>query len=173
MHSILDKLDRFGVSSLGHSHAKLVDHLIGTYEITKSWDCPQYLCLAALCHSIYGTESFAKSPATLENRNYMREAIGEEAEQLAYLFGSHVKESLWKNLAGGHSFKITDRFQDQDVEISERNFRDLVTITLANWLEQRPRQESEYLNLRKEEFMRSRTFLPEKAYINFIQAYGL
>jgi hypothetical protein len=170
---ILDKLDRFGISSIKHSDSTLIDHLVGTYEMTKNWDCPEYLCLAALCHSIYGTESFSKNPATLKNRQYMQETIGEKAERLAYLFGAHVKESLWQNLVIKPPFFIRDRFENRDIEISKDDLCDLITITLANWLEQRPRTADKYQNLRKEEFLRSRPFLSKKAYLSFIDAYGL
>jgi len=173
VRSILKKLERFGISKINHTDARLIDHLVGTYEIVKRWGCSEHLCAAALCHSIYGTESFSKNPATLENRKYLKETIGEKAERLTYLFGAHVKESLWTNPVESPTFRIQDRFENGEIEISKDDFGDLVTLTLANWLEQRPRAAIEHRALRTNEFLRNRSFLPEKAFRDFIEAYDL
>jgi hypothetical protein len=160
MENILAALSRFGISYTAHSETTLTSHLKGTYEILKRWDCENYICIAGLCHSIYGTESFSKAPATLDNREFMKTLIGQEAEELTYLFGAHQKESLWKNL-------------DRPVIISSKSLSDLITLTLANWLEQRPRVGHKHLLLRREEFLRSRPYLKDVAYNEFLIAYGI
>jgi len=170
---ILSQLDRFGISTTNHSQATLLSHLKGTHDLLKKWHSADYVCLAGLCHSIYGTESFARAPATLDNREYVRGLIGEQAERLAYLFGAHKKESLWKNLESDGSIAIEDRFSDSDLPISKQDFSDLITVTLANWLEQRPRVAIEYLMLRREEFLRSKPYLSNSAYQDFISNYGI
>lgn len=173
LNAILSQLERFGISVTEHGQSDLLSHLKGTYAVLRNWDCPEYLCLAGLCHSIYGTESFSKTPATLDDREYVQTLIGKEAERLAYLFGAHRKETLWENLDRGNAFSVQDRFLDQVIHLSKVDVSDLIAITLANWLEQRPRSKAEHQFIRKEEFLRSKSFLPAKAYEAFIEAYGL
>ncbi len=170
--SILERLERFGVSSTQHSQRSLLEHLQGTHDLLVQWGAPEYLCLGGLCHSLYGTESFSKSPASLDNRDYLRELIGAEAERLAYLFGAHRKESLWKNLERQDGYAILDRFTGEPVAMSKQDLRDLLELTLANWLEQRPRAEERFKNLRREEFLRAQSYLSALAYDAFLSAYG-
>lgn len=169
----LINLERFGISTLNHSHDSLLSHLKGTANILNKWNCSSVVCLAGLCHSIYGTESFVKQSATLENRDFMKDLIGVEAENLAYLFGAHKKESLWANLELSSHFNIYDRFAHSVKNISKSELSSLVTITLANWLEQRPRSSIEHQFVRKDEFLKSKNLLPEKAYDDFLLAYEL
>ncbi|WP_413291357.1 DUF6817 domain-containing protein [Bdellovibrio sp. HCB337] len=170
---ILEKLERFGISTVSHSQESLLSHLKGTSRILHNWGCSEAICLAGLCHSIYGTESFLKVSATLDNREYVRNLIGTEGEKLAYLFGAHKKESLWKNLGLSDSFCVHDRFTDQQVIISKPELSGMITITLANWLEQRPRAQAEDQFIRLNEFRSSKEFLPDMAYQDFIRAYNL
>lgn len=67
----------------------------------------------------------------MRERKY-KKILGSEAEELAYIFGAHVKESLWENLNRNGSFRFNDRLKDETVEISEGQFKDLVILTLAN-----------------------------------------
>jgi hypothetical protein len=173
IEDILAKLDRFGISLVSHSQSSFRAHLKGTHDILESWGCSPQLCLAGLCHSIYGTESFSKAPASLENRAYVQDLIGKEAEQLAYLFGAHIKESLWDNLDRANNYFIEDRFIEESVPVSCQELADLVTLTLANWLEQRPRTNFEFQFLRQVEFLRSKRLLPAKAFQAFTATYGL
>jgi hypothetical protein len=173
VNEIFNGLERFGVSVTEHGQTTLLSHLKGTYEILTKWNCDQEVCMAGLCHSIYGTESFLKTPATLDNRKYVQDLIGDEAERLTYLFGAHKKESLWKNLDRDKNFNIVDRFLDKEITLSNQELSDLITITLANWLEQRPRSKAEYHFIRQEEFMRSKMHLSKSAFEDFFDAYGL
>ena len=171
--SILEKLERFGISTVGHGQSSLVSHLLGTHELLQTWGSSKSLCLAGLCHSIYGTESFSKTPVTLESRDFVRSLIGLDAEKLAYLFGAHQKESLWENLSRSNGFTLFDRFEKTSTGISSAELEALITLTLANWLEQRPRAQPEDRNLRVNEFKQSKRFLSKQAYDSFLTAYGL
>jgi hypothetical protein len=109
----------------------------------------------------------------LSKRNFVRELIGVEAEALAYYFGAHVKEHLWSLLEKTDNFEIKDRFSDEFESVSKLQISSLVTLTLANWLEQRPRTDEKYLYIRKEEFTASESFLPAVAFSDFKSAYQL
>lgn len=171
--TLLEKLDQYDLQGFSHTNEGLVSHLKGTFEILKSWGCSETLCVAGLCHSIYGTESYRRNPIDLSERNNIQSIIGGEAEQLAYLFGAHVKDSLWENLSRDEGFRIKDRLAKEDIELSQDDLANLITLTLANWIEQRPRAPEEYLYVRQDEFVNSEKYLPPKGYEDFKKAYGL
>jgi hypothetical protein len=172
-NEVLSKLERFGISTTAHGQSSLLAHLRGTEKILKDWGCPRYVCLAGLCHSIYGTESFLEVSATLDNREYVQILIGKDAERLAYLFGARKNDLFWNNLDRQDGFVVNDRFTDQAVEISGTDFVDLITMMLANLLDQLPTADPQYRNIRQEGFLRARHYLPQKAYQDFLRAYGL
>ena len=47
---------------------------------------PQYLQDAGLFHSVYGTVYFMPEGGLVENRQNVKDLIGEQAEEIAYLF---------------------------------------------------------------------------------------
>lgn len=68
------------------------------------------MCLAGLCHSVYGTESYTKQSVPLSDRKEFQKIIGEEAEELVYLFGCHQKKAFWENIKIDAGFTIDDRY---------------------------------------------------------------
>jgi len=170
---IINRLEEFGILKQGHTGRSLIEHLEGTYNILKKWNCCEDLCLAGLCHSIYGTESYKKQTVPLESRTSVKKLIGKDAEELAYLFGAHKKEYFWELLGENKNFNIHDRFSDQIINIGKDQVSSLVTLTLANWLEQRPMVDKKYHQIRKNEFLHSKQFLPAIAYSEFKQAYNI
>gem|GEM_PF-4314049 len=71
------------------------------------------------------------------------------------------------------SFSIRDRLEDCTIALSELEFSQIVQLTLANGLEQRPRVPEKYLFLRQKEFLSSERFLPPIAFAAFKKAYGI
>lgn len=171
--TILRLLAEYNLEGFSHTDHGLINHLRGTFQILESWGCSETLCIAGLCHSIYGTESYRRNPIELSERENIQAILGESAEKLVYLFGAHVKESLWKNLERENEFSILDRLEKSELKLSELDLRNLITLTLANWLEQRPRVPEKYLFIRQNEFLQAEKYLPEKGYQDFKQAYGL
>lgn len=170
---VLTQLDKYDLQGFSHSDEGLVAHLQGTYDLLKEWGCREELCVAGLCHSIYGTESYRQNPIELSEREDIQKIIGKEPEQLAYLFGAHVKDSLWENLDRDGDYAIRDRLAETTVPLSKGQLADLITLTLANWLEQRPRAPEKYARLREREFRAAEAYLPSKGYEAFTTAYGL
>ena len=173
LDSVFEKLAKYNLQGFSHTDRGLIDHLKGTHAILEKWDCSKDLCLAGLCHSIYGTESYRRSPIDLSERKSISEIIGAKAEKTAYYFGAHVKDSLWKNLEKERNFTIYDRLNEQEVPICEEELKELITLTLANWLEQRPRAPQEHLFVRQEEFLKAENYLPATAFDDFKKAYGI
>ena len=77
-------LKKIGCDEVGHKNQTLLDHLIGVYNLLKSWDAPEYVQDAGLFHSVYGTTYF--KPQMITSREMVKELIGDQAEILAYLY---------------------------------------------------------------------------------------
>ena len=74
-----------GAAQVEHTEKTYLAHAIGVYRDMQSWGSDEDLCMAALFHSIYGTELFQDFTLPLERRGEVRELIGERAEYLAFL----------------------------------------------------------------------------------------
>ena len=79
-------LKKIGCDEVGHKNQTLLDHLIGVYNILKSWDVPEYVQDAGLFHSVYGTAYF--KPQMTIDRDKVRDLIGEQAEEIVFMFCS-------------------------------------------------------------------------------------
>jgi|TARA_B110000977_G_scaffold149495_1_gene189498 hypothetical protein len=82
----INYLIEMGCSNTPHSGTTLLEHLIGVYNILKESGAQEYVCDAGLFHSIYGTISFRHK--TTEDRDRIRELIGNESENLVYTFST-------------------------------------------------------------------------------------
>ena len=170
---IIEKLTAFGIKDFSHTQGGLLKHLQGTEAILRRWNCSEALCRAGLCHSIYGTESYKAVAVSRDNRSAIEAMLGTSSERLVYLFCAHEKESLWENLDMSSDYSIRDRFLDREIALSADEFSDIVTLTLANWLEQRPRVEKKWHFIRQKEFLRSKPLLPPVAFEEFCDDYQI
>ena len=82
----IDFLKSLGCDSVKHKNQALLSHLIGVHNLLKEWGAPEYLQDAGLFHSVYGTSSF-KHQST-NNRDAVRALIGEQAEEIVFMFCS-------------------------------------------------------------------------------------
>ena len=71
---LIDLLIDLNTDSSSHSQGTLIDHLQNTYELLKQWNNPNYVWLAGLFHSIYGTQIYKKQSLGLQQRNLIKEA---------------------------------------------------------------------------------------------------
>ena len=77
------------IAYLGSAPKVVMDHLIGTAEILKSYGVSDYLIDAGLFHSIYGEASSRNMPKNLYlTRDELIDIIGQQAEQVVYEFCS-------------------------------------------------------------------------------------
>ena len=79
---------RSGAMQTPHTGRVLYDHLLATYQQLQAWGNPQAVCMAGLFHSIYGTHAFTHQSLVQSQRAELQNAIGTEAEELAWLFCS-------------------------------------------------------------------------------------
>lgn len=129
-------LVELGADKVPHSKTRFLSHLIGVYTDLKEWGCPEYLTLAGLFHSIYGTEAFQGFSLPLARRDEVRELIGERAERIAYVNCALTRESLDASVAAGGPPHLWDRFENRPLEVSDSEFTDLITLHLCDRLEQ-------------------------------------
>jgi len=162
MSSKLMKFSNFfkglNAAEIGHSDNTYLSHASSVYRDLKSWKCSEELCDAGMFHSIYGTEIFQKFVLPLERRGDVQELIGTRAEHLAYLNCSLVRSSFDQSLKIPlDKYSLEDRFLQQEVEVSQKDYNDLCLIHLCDWLEQVGRVQ--LWDLRRDAFRRIATRL--------------
>ena len=124
----------------------LLAHLDGTRALLEAAGYPESVCLAGLMHSVYGTNKFRLESivADEEGRRRVREAAGEDAERLAFMFCS-VRRPATLNAAlgeradgrgGGGDVELAGRGETGLIRVSPREFEELVAVEVANCLEQ-------------------------------------
>ena len=82
----IEYLRSLGSMDVSHSGETLYEHLLGVQKNLKDMGAPEYLQDAGLFHSVYGTSSF-KHQST-NDRDKVRELIGEQAEEVVFMFCS-------------------------------------------------------------------------------------
>jgi hypothetical protein len=132
-------LDELGAEDTDHPRGTLSDHLRGTYDVLVGWGCERDVCLAGLYHSVYGTDIFETVTLTPDARDKVLQAIGADAEQLAYLYCALERESLYDNLTtGGPPYGVRSRLDGAELRLGRDDYAGLLAIDLANRLEQVP-----------------------------------
>lgn len=132
-------LKDLGVGEFAHLNGNLESHLLGTYELLKEWKNPVYICDAGLYHAVYGTQPLKRlgiphkeySPS---DRPKIRAIIGEESEQLVYLYGACDREYLYPQI-GSPKAIYRDRFTGRMSELPSKTLTGILEITLANEME--------------------------------------
>jgi hypothetical protein len=119
-----------------HSGRTLLAHLKGTHDLLADWGAPEHVRVAGLFHSIYGTSSFKHQTLSLDRRGELRELIGPEAENLAYLFCAARRPAAW--VANGLLERpmLTDRFTGNVHKLTRQQLGELLWIEAANLTEQ-------------------------------------
>ena len=99
---LIDFLRSEGAGDLGHAGGRtLLAHLVGSYEIVRRWGQSSVIAHAALIHSVYGTDVYARPLLPLSRRRELITLVGEAAERLAYLFAVTPRGPLF---AGTHAW---------------------------------------------------------------------
>ncbi len=161
----LNLLDALGAGSYPHSQRTLKDHLIGTYTLLLEWGNPEYIALGGLFHSIYGTQVYRISAASLQNRPRIIEVMGEKAENLAYLFCVTDRQGFVYEVEKNEPV-LWDCVQARLVRTTCQTMQDLLEIEVANDLEQRDlsvNMKPRYLSRRQHTLSRCKAFISPSA----------
>ncbi|HEX5127408.1 MAG TPA: GNAT family N-acetyltransferase [Rhodocyclaceae bacterium] len=135
LEDLLNMLRDLDADKLPHSGRTLIEHLVGTYALLKSWDCDEDIAIAGLFCSIYDKNIFWQGALSVDHRDGLRELIGGRAEQLAYLFCSIERTD--GILPALRTRKLIDRFNHTPIDVDTATLRDLVTLECASQIEQR------------------------------------
>lgn len=148
-------------------------HLQGTCALLSAWEAPRPVCIAGLFHSVYGTESYPNTVVPLNARGPVRAAIGDTAENLAYLFGVMNKASFYAIVVANRtSGEVAHRNTGELLPIDAFQVTGLCHMVVANWLEQRPRVAAQHKFIRADEFRAMRPYLTAAACSALDDAYG-
>lgn len=165
-------LEAHGAATLAHTDTGLLSHLLGVHALLAAWGARPPVRDAGLFHSVYGTESYGAAALPLSLRGEVRARIGADAERLAWLFGVLGKASLYANLGRPGPAWVEDRVTGARIDLDGADLSDLCDLTVANWLEQRPRARPEHRFLRREELAAMRVHLLPAARAALDAAYG-
>lgn len=123
-HNLLIEL---GTRSIPHQKGSLYDHLSRVEKLLLVVECQEHVASAGLFHSIYGNEIF--KTATTNDRILVQEAIGIEAENLAWLFCNIKRPDCYFN---GDSIPLTNGIY---IKIDDSILQELKMIEGANILD--------------------------------------
>ena len=112
----IDFLKSLGSDKVKHGDQTLLEHLIGTRDKLKGVGKPEYLQDAGLFHSVYGTAYFMPTKGLVDDRQVVKDLIGDQAEEIAWWFCM---------LAMPRTMQIRDNFEGQLRE-------DLIALDMAN-----------------------------------------
>lgn len=138
MKDITRLLKEYGTQNKSHSKRTFFEHLVETGGLLKNWGCSNDLCLAGYFHSFYGTEGYISQPILkFAERHQLRSEIGERAEYLVYLYCISKRRFYYNQLEKKDKFLIIiDRFTYQQISISKQTLIDLITLDIANLIEE-------------------------------------
>jgi hypothetical protein len=160
--------------SIEHSDGNLLDHFAGTARLLEEWGNRPDLCLAGLCHAVYGTEGFQQSILEPSERDQLRVIIGEAAEAIVYFYGSAERNSFCPSINRG-VVTFRDRFTGEKFEPDANMLRDCLELMLANDVEiaARMRQFRTYTQpYNTELFTRCRDYVSEAGFESMCEVYG-
>jgi hypothetical protein len=120
--------------STPHSDTDLLSHLRDTADLLKSWGNSGDVCLAGLCHAVYGTEGFRQSMLDIGERETLVQIIGPTAEALVYFYAS-AERNFFSPSINRERVMFRDRFTGEVFEPNETMLRHCLELMLANDIE--------------------------------------
>ncbi|WP_324786422.1 DUF6817 domain-containing protein [Streptomyces sp. H51] len=135
LHGIEEFLRSRDAADLAHPGGTLLEHLIRVRHRLADWGAPYEVQLAGLCHAAYGTDGFARSLLSLDDRPVLAAVVGERAEALVYLYASCDRAATYPRLGGQRRPVFTDRFTGTGHDPATEDLRAFLEITAANELD--------------------------------------
>lgn len=166
-------LESRGARSGDHSLTTLLDHLMGTRELLMQWQADEALCTAGLFHSVYGTESFQLETVSLADRDLVRSVTGDDCEEIVYLFAVMTPDSFAANLQRESGYEVEERTTGRWLPLGPQRFRQLCSLSAANWLEQRERLPGQLRSAGRERYVPMLKFLLPGAVDAICAAYNI
>ncbi len=111
---------------------------MGTREQLVIWGARDEVCNAGLFHSVYGTEHFESKTIPISMRDKVRNLIGDEAEQLVWLFCFMRRRTFADNIGRESDWRLQARSDNRWHPLTREQFQDLANLTVANAVEALP-----------------------------------
>lgn len=144
---LIELLKTSGFDEISHSNTKMYDHLVNTYKILKKWELQDYICIAGLYHSIYGTQSLKESNSISDSyRDKFKLILGNDSEKLIWLYTIIDKETFYNLILKDKKVPnfIINRDTLKRISIDEKDKFGLVHLFISNWLEIFSRERGKY-----------------------------
>ncbi len=168
-------LESIGTQAVDHSDDGLLAHLDATFEVLQRWGNSPDVCLAGLCHAVYGTDGFATPLLDISERDRLTAVIGSAAEERVYFFAACDRKFFYP-LIGSRPLRFRDRFTNTEFEPPETLVRACLELLLANDVELATRQQA-FLDYTKTHytqfFLKARDFVSRAAFSEYCEVYGL
>ena len=168
-------LESNSAGRVGHVGGSLLVHLKGTYDLLRQWGNPEPLCLAGLCHAVYGTDGLQTSLLDINRRSELIDLIGPRAEELVYFYASCDRTRVYPQIGRVWPVQFRDRFSGEVFTPPDSLFFPFLELTFANELEivrGRPSliksTRARFVDL----FERCRGMVSDAAYEYFVGVYG-
>jgi hypothetical protein len=129
-------IEHLRVQDIRHSGRNFFAHLKGTHDLLRDWGAPEFVCVAGLFHSIYGTWHFRHKAFPIEQRSVLRNLIGSEAEYLAYVFCVTERPKVFLDNVGRSEISIRDHYTNAPIQLRPEDLSNLLEIEAANLIEQ-------------------------------------
>jgi hypothetical protein len=133
--TLFAELQALGAGEFEHLNGSLAAHLRGTESLLREWGARDAVCIAGLYHAVYGTDGFNPSLVGIDMRQRIASLLGQEAEELAYLYGACNRRVYYPRIGTESQLVFADRFTNTEYDISNEQLRDLCEMILANELE--------------------------------------
>ena len=130
-----DGLRALGAHTFAHVNGSLAQHLWNTGLLLERWGNREALCLAGLCHAVYGTDGITGALVDHSARQAVAGIIGVEGEHVAYLYGACARDVFHPRIGTPAQLAFADRFAGCEYAIGEQALRDFCEITVANEIE--------------------------------------
>ncbi len=124
-----------GADRIDHPGGTLLDHVARVCALLEQWGARRALQWAGLCHACYGTDGFHTALLDLRQRNQLRRVIGDEVEQVVYLYASCDRGYTYPRLAAVTLDEFRDRFIGAIRTPSKQSLHDFMELTFANELD--------------------------------------
>ena len=173
--SAVSYLESVGTQNVAHSSDGLLAHLEATSDLLQRWGNSDDICLAGLCHAIYGTDGFEVSLLDISQRNEVRAVVGAAAEKFVYFYASCDRQFFYP-LIGNRPLRFRDRFTQVEFEPPEEMVCACLELMLANDVEisYREKRFLDYTRMHYSEFfLCSKDFVSTSAYSEYCDVYGV
>jgi hypothetical protein len=134
-NAVVAVLAERGAQEIDHPGGNLLDHLVRTGALLRSWGAPVELTLAGLAHAAYGTDGFPTGLFGLDERDAVVQVVGPMAEAIVYRYASCERAFTLPGIGQSADVAFRDRFTGEVEIVHSTAVKQFAELTMANELE--------------------------------------